>query len=97
LYLQSPAPTTPKLAIAVKEVTTQPVTGETAAVVQNKEVIVHVVQPKETLYSISKKYEVSLAQIQQWNKLAGTELKEGTELIINKKSLRSTINILLRT
>ncbi len=84
LYLQSPAPTTPKLAIAVKEVTTQPVTGETAAVVQNKEVIVHVVQPKETLYSISKKYEVSLAQIQQWNKLAGTELKEGTELIINK-------------
>lgn len=84
LYLQSPAPTTPKLEIAVKEVTTQPVTGETAAVVQNKEVIVHVVQPKETLYSISKKYEVSLAQIQQWNKLAGTELKEGTELIINK-------------
>lgn len=83
LYLQSPAPSTPKLAVVVKEVELQPVNeGETMA--QNKEVIVHVVQPKETLYSISKKYEVSLAQIQQWNKLAGTELKEGTELIINK-------------
>lgn len=84
LYLQSPAPATPKLAIAVKEVTPQLATGETETVMQNKDVIVHVVQPKETLYSISKKYEVSLAQIQQWNKLAGTELKEGTELIINK-------------
>ena len=83
LYLQSPAPATPKLAVVVKEVVLQHAAeGET--VVQNKEVIVHVVQPKETLYSISKKYEVSLAQIQQWNKLAGTELKEGTELIINK-------------
>lgn len=83
LYLQSSAPAKPKLAVVVKETILQPV-AESKAMVQNKEVIVHVVQPKETLYSISKKYEVSLAQIQQWNKLAGTELKEGTELIINK-------------
>lgn len=84
LYLQSPAPAAPKLAVVVKDVVQQPATDETETVMQNKEVIVHVVQPKETLYSISKKYEVSLAQIQQWNKLGGTELKEGTELIINK-------------
>ena len=84
LYLQSPAPATPKLAVIINEVILQPATDETAIVMQNNEVIVHVVQPKETLYSISKKYEVSLAQIQQWNKLGGIELKEGTELIIHK-------------
>ena len=83
LYLQSPAPATPKLAVVIKETLSQSETDDKNVVVNN-EVIVHVVQPKETLYSISKKYEVSLAQIQQWNKLAGTELKEGTELIINK-------------
>lgn len=84
LYLQSPAAAAPKLAVVKKEVLLQTATNESEAVMQNKEVIVHVVQSKETLYSISKKYEVSLAQIQQWNKLSGAELKEGTELIINK-------------
>ncbi|MBS4065959.1 MAG: glucosaminidase domain-containing protein [Chitinophagaceae bacterium] len=48
------------------------------------EKIIHVVQPKETLYSISKKYEVSLTALQQWNQLSSTDLKEGMELIINK-------------
>jgi len=42
------------------------------------------VQPKETLYAISKKYEVSLSELQQWNQLTGTDLKEGMELIIIK-------------
>jgi LysM repeat protein len=49
------------------------------------EKIIHVVQPKETLYSISKKYEVSLTALQQWNQLNSTDLKEGMELIINKQ------------
>lgn len=83
LYLQSTAPATPKLAAVVKEVVLQPA-AVSEKIEQEKEVIVHTVQPKETLYSISKKYEVSLAQIQQWNQLAGNELKEGTELIIHK-------------
>lgn len=83
LYLQSPAPAAPKLNTASIG------GGNTSTVVEPNtvaanEVIVHLVQPKETLYSISKKYAVSLEQIQQWNKIAGTELKEGTELIINK-------------
>jgi LysM repeat protein len=49
------------------------------------EKIIHIVQPKETLYSISKKYEVSLTALQQWNQLNSTDLKEGMELIINKQ------------
>lgn len=83
LYLQSPAPAAPKL----NTVSIGAARGSTVAepsTVASNEVIVHLVQPKETLYSISKKYAVSQEQIQQWNKLTGTELKEGTELIINK-------------
>ena len=48
------------------------------------EKIIHIVQPKETLYSISKKYEVSITELQQWNSLSTAGLKEGMELIINK-------------
>ena len=79
LYLQSQAPATPKL-IAV---TTPDLPSATSVVIAD-EIIVHVVQPKETLYSISKKYDVPMTQLQQRNKLAGTELKEGSELIITK-------------
>jgi LysM repeat protein len=80
LYLQSPAPATPKLIATA----TSDVPSAEASVVVADEVIVHVVQPKETLYSISKKYDVPMTQLQQRNKLAGTELKEGLELIITK-------------
>lgn len=79
LYLQSQAPATPKL-IAV----TTPDVPAKSSVVEANEIIVHVVQPKETLYSIAKKYDVPMTQLQQRNKLAGTELKEGLELIITK-------------
>ena len=83
LYLQSLAPAAPKLNNASVSTANASTVVESNAFTSN-EMIVHLVQPKETLYSISKKYAVSLEQIQQWNKLAGTELKEGTELIINK-------------
>ncbi len=46
--------------------------------------ITHVVLPKETFYSISKKYGVDAQKIQQWNKLDSLTLKAGQELIIYK-------------
>ncbi len=46
--------------------------------------ITHIVQTKETLFSISKKYGVDAAQLQQWNNLDSTSLKIGQELIIHK-------------
>ncbi len=83
LYLQSPAPAAPKLSNKKITAAVQPTATETNPVVVT-EITIHIVQPKETLYGISKKYEVSLTDLQQWNKLDGTDLKEGMELIINK-------------
>jgi LysM repeat protein len=81
LYLQSPAPAAPKLSNKKNTAAVQPATTNQVVVT---EITIHIVQPKETLYGISKKYEVSLSDLQQWNKLDGLDLKEGMELIINK-------------
>ena len=50
----------------------------------NNVVTTHVVQTKETLYSISKKYGVSLEQLKEWNKLDSLDLKIGQQLVISK-------------
>ena len=44
----------------------------------------HIVQTRETLYSISKKYGVDVEKILEWNNLQGVELKVGQELVIHK-------------
>jgi LysM repeat protein len=44
----------------------------------------HVVQTKETLFAISKKYGVPIEKLKQWNNLDGYDLKTGQELIIYK-------------
>ena len=44
----------------------------------------HIVQPKETLFSLARKYEVGQEQIKAWNKLEGNDLKAGQELVIYK-------------
>ena len=43
----------------------------------------HIVQPKETLYAISKRYGVSVAQIQAWNGLSDNAISIGQELIVS--------------
>ncbi|MBK8087119.1 MAG: LysM peptidoglycan-binding domain-containing protein [Chitinophagaceae bacterium] len=83
LYLQAPAPAAPKLSDKKNTAALELSVTEPSAVTVS-EIEIHVVQPKETLYSISKKYEVTQAQLQQWNNLNGSDLKEGMELIINK-------------
>ncbi|MEO5984572.1 MAG: LysM peptidoglycan-binding domain-containing protein, partial [Ferruginibacter sp.] len=45
---------------------------------------VHSVLPKEGLYNISKKYNVSVAEIKSWNSLESDNLKVGQQLIILK-------------
>ena len=45
---------------------------------------VHEVQPKEGLYSISKKYGVSIKQIKEWNNLQSDNIQIGQQLIISK-------------
>ncbi|MFM2362785.1 MAG: hypothetical protein RLZZ316_1687 [Bacteroidota bacterium] len=78
LYLQEAAPQAPALAVNAK------VINSPAAHTLVKETIKHIVKPKETLYSISKKYAVPVTAIVEWNKLQGYELKMGQELLILK-------------
>lgn len=44
----------------------------------------HIVQPKEGLYSISKKYGITIPQLKEWNNLSTDNLQVGQELIISK-------------
>ncbi len=45
---------------------------------------IHEVQPKEGLYGIAKKYNITVDEIKEWNQLSGTDLKMGQQLIIAK-------------
>ncbi|MFN4286270.1 MAG: glucosaminidase domain-containing protein [Lacibacter sp.] len=84
LYLQAPAPAAPRLS------NTTPVTGQPQGKVEKRfasatdEIVIHIVQPGETLYGIARRYDVSVTALQQWNRLSGTDLAQGMELIINK-------------
>jgi LysM repeat protein len=62
-------------------VTTVP---KTASVTSNSNEITHVVAKGETLYSISKKYNITVDQIKTWNHLTDNSAKVGTLLIINE-------------
>jgi LysM repeat protein len=44
----------------------------------------HIVQPKEGLYAISKKYNVTVQQLKEWNKLEADALSIGQELIVSQ-------------
>ncbi len=45
---------------------------------------IYEVQPREGLYTISKKFGISIEQIKQWNNLTDNNLKAGQQLIISK-------------
>lgn len=77
IYLK---PNKEKLVAFVKENLAAPV-KENKAITENK---IYEVQPKEGLYSISKKFGVSVAQLKQWNNLTDDNLKVGQQLIISK-------------
>lgn len=54
-----------------------------------EEFTMHTVQPKETIYGISKKYAVSVEAVVVWNDLQTTDLRTGQQLRINKTSLNA--------
>jgi LysM repeat protein len=58
-------------------------------VVKANEGIIHEVVAKETMFSISRKYEVSPDEIRQWNSLPDNNLSIGQKLIIRKKGTNS--------
>ncbi len=46
---------------------------------------VHIVKSGDTLYSISRSYDVEVQDIQDWNKLRGTALSIGQRLVIKRE------------
>ncbi|MCH8556126.1 MAG: LysM peptidoglycan-binding domain-containing protein [Schleiferiaceae bacterium] len=67
--------------IAVAELATQPL-PEVAAVEPAGNRVVHRVKRGETLGSIANQHRVSVKQIQNWNNLRGTMIREGQKLVI---------------
>lgn len=52
----------------------------------NDERILHKVKPGDSLFGISRQYNVTIAEIQEWNNLDDTNLEAGSELIIYPQS-----------
>ncbi|HEY3430525.1 MAG TPA: LysM peptidoglycan-binding domain-containing protein, partial [Cyclobacteriaceae bacterium] len=46
----------------------------------------HIVGEKETLFSISRQYSVTIDELKQWNNLTDNSLSLGQELVIKKKN-----------
>jgi LysM repeat protein len=92
LYLQNDAPSMPKLVTDDPSPVVAYTKGPSAPVGFANEVktVFHTVQPKETLFAISRKYEVSVDDIIKWNELQSNDLRTGQQLRINKKSGNGT-------
>lgn len=88
LYLKSQAPSRPKLAGLFDWLKKdEPKPAQPAVVKESHpapQLIVHVVQPKDTVYSIARKYEVGVDEVKKWNEMQSTDLKIGQQVKINK-------------
>jgi len=51
---------------------------------------VHIVAAKETMFSISKQYGITVQQLRDWNKLEGNEIGIGQELIVTAPQREGT-------
>jgi LysM repeat protein len=80
LYLKAKAPERPALAIG----NSNPRIPASTSLVEDKQLIAYRVQPKETIYAISKKYNVKIDDLVLWNQLTSYDLKTGQQLRIYK-------------
>jgi len=88
LYLQQHAPGRPALA-QVEVINSKPddvIENHVGGLKDNEKAdpLLHKVQPKETLFGLSKKYQVEIDKIREWNNLQEGELRTGQELLIYK-------------
>jgi LysM repeat protein len=60
----------------------QAATATTVVGVASAKKGIHTVAAKETMYSISRQYGVTVQQLQEWNNMTGTELSVGQELLV---------------
>ncbi|MES1214075.1 MAG: glucosaminidase domain-containing protein [Bacteroidota bacterium] len=94
LYLRSKAATAPRLALEENFYFNAGVGGATAMNTSKEnfspagqaptDAITYTVQSKETIYAISKKYNVNIDDIVKWNQLSNYDLKMGQQLKIYK-------------
>lgn len=90
LYLQKDAAAQAVSAVAtispaiVKEQVQQALAPVAADDATSMRLVKHVVQQKETLFSISRRYEVGIDQIRSWNGLNTDAIRSGQELLIYK-------------
>lgn len=78
-------PPPPQPAPVKSVVTAAPATAKKGAAVY------HTVEKKQTLYAISKLYNVTVADIKQWNNLTADGLSEGAKIIVGYNGTAATI------
>lgn len=84
LYLQAKADKMPEL--ISQEIKPSLKTAEELPKQHENNFIFHTVQPKETVYAISKKYAVHVEDLMKWNDMQTIALKTGQQLRIGKKT-----------
>ena len=62
----------------------QPAFQDTEKNADSKKSKVHLVGPKEGLYSIARTYNITVQELKEWNKLDSDNLKIGQEIIVSK-------------
>lgn len=70
----------------IGEILKVPYTPKSPAPTRPAGAIVHVVAAKETMFSISKAYNVSIEDIRQWNNLSDNALAVGQEIVIRRRN-----------
>jgi LysM repeat protein len=92
LFLQNDAPAMPALVTDTPSPAPAYAKSSPAPVMftQESKPIFHKVQSKETLYAISRKYDVTVEDIIKWNELQSNDLRTGQQLRINKKTANGT-------
>jgi LysM repeat protein len=92
LFLQNDAPAMPALVTDTPSPAPAYAKSSAAPVMftQESKPIFHRVQSKETLYAISRKYDVTVEDIIKWNELQSNDLRTGQQLRINKKTANGT-------
>ena len=71
-------------ATATTTKTAAPTASNRTFTVNNRGEKIHVVEAKQTLYSISRMHGVTVESIKTWNKLADNSIEIGAELIVGK-------------
>ncbi|WP_461127797.1 LysM peptidoglycan-binding domain-containing protein [Spirosoma aerophilum] len=72
-----------------KPVTTKPADKQILKADDPAKAGIHVVEPKQTLYSLASRYGISQADIRRWNNLPGNNVLIGQALIVSEKAYQA--------